>query len=429
MSISDREPGRAPACPFHFDPLEPAQREDPYPTYARARREQPVFYAAAFDLWILTRYDDVVAAAKEDAGFSSVGAVQSSVAEPPPQVRDVLAQGYPGMPVLTGSDRPLHTRIRGLVNKAFSPRRIAAMEPRIRALAGGLIDGFARDGETEIIERFAWPLPLIVIGEMLGVPGQDLDDLHRWSRDWLLLQQGTGSLEEQVARARSTVAFQGYIAAALEDRRRAPRDDLMTAILEARERDEAPLSTEETVGVALTLVVAGHLTVTRAIGSALLLIFRYPDQRATLAANPGVVANAVEEILRVESPAQGLFRTTTREVTVGGVTIPQGARVMLHYGSSNRDEGQFADPERFDIQREDATRHLAFGKGIHFCIGAPLARLELQIALPLLLHRLPNLRLHPSKPFTYDPIFFARGLTQLHVEWHPLRVDAAAAGR
>jgi cytochrome P450 len=403
-----------------FDPLAPAQRENPFPTLELARREQPVFYAEQFRLWVVTRYEDVLAVLKDHATFSSEGALRSSPDPHPPAVQAALAEGHPDMPIIIDTDPPVHDRIRGLVTKAFTPRRVAEMEPRIEALATELLDELVADCEGDVIERFAWPLPLRVMGELLGVPREDLPQLHRWSQDWLTLHQQSGTIEERVEHAHGFVEFQRYFVRALEAREREPDEDLMTALLAARAALPNPLTVSEVAGVPLDLLVAGHVTVTRAIGSALVLLLDHPEHRV-LAAEPEQVAPVVEEVLRLESPAQGLFRTTTREVELGGVTLPKGARLMVHFGSANRDRAEFADPDEFEPSRSELGRHLAFGKGIHFCIGAPLARLELRIALPLLLQRLPNLRLATDDPIARETIFFARGFSRLALAWDPPR--------
>ncbi|HSC91265.1 MAG TPA: cytochrome P450 [Gaiellaceae bacterium] len=398
-----------------FDPLDPGQREDPFPLLELARREQPVFHAPEFDLWVVTRYDDVLAVLRDHDAFSSVGALTSSPDPFPPEVEEVLATGWPRMPYVIEIDPPLHDRIRGLVTRAFTPRRIAALEPRIDELATELVDGFIGEGRADVIERFAWPLPLRVLGELLGLPREDLPRLHEWGTDWLLLQQ-PGPVEQRVAHARGLVELQRYFVEALEERERHPTDDLMGALMAARLDAEDPLTVPETAGLPLDLMVAGHVTVTRAIGSALATLFRYPPLRDHLL-DPAVAPAAIEEVLRLESPAQGLFRRTTREVELGGVTLPAGARVMAHFGSANRDGCVFADAERLEPAREELARHLAFGKGIHFCIGAPLARLELRLALPLLLRRLPGLRPVAGGVVEREQIFFARGFRRLEVEW------------
>jgi cytochrome P450 len=398
-----------------FDPLDPAQREDPFPVLDRARSEQPVFHAPQFDLWVVTRYDDVLAVLKDHDTFSSAGALKSSPEPYPPGVDEVLAQGWPEMPYIIEIDPPLHDRIRGLVTKAFTPRRIAELEPRIQAIAAELVDELAPLGSADVIEKLAWPLPLRVLGELLGFPRDDLAKLHEWGTDWLLLQQ-PGTVEQRVQHASGLVALQRYMIEALEDREREPRDDLLGALMAARAESADPLPLDAVAGLPLDLVVAGHVTVTRAIGSALALVFRHPELRGHLL-DPELAPLAIEEILRLESPAQGLFRVTTRATEIGGVELPAGARVMAHFGSANRDECVFAGADRFDPEREELARHLAFGKGIHFCIGAPLARLELKIVLPLLLERLPGLR--PAGEFEREPVFFARGFQRLVVEWDP----------
>jgi cytochrome P450 len=404
--------------PIRFDPLDPVQRADPYPTYALLREQQPVYYAAGLDLWVVTRHDDVLAVLKDDGTFSSRNALRSAPHEPPAEVRAALAEGWPEMPIIVDSDPPLHTRIRRPITKAFTPRRVAELEPRIGAIARELVDGFAADGEADLVERFAWPLPLRVMGELIGVPADDLPWVHERSRDWLGLFQDTGTLEERVARARGTVEFQRYFVELTAARSREPRDDLVNALVAAAAEEEDPLSIPELAGVPLDLIVAGHVTVTRAIGSALVLLLEQPETIDDLRADPSLVPGAVEEILRLESPAQGLFRETTRDVELGGVLLPRGSRLMVHFGSANRDEAVFGvDAGRFDPRREELGRHVAFGKGIHFCIGAPLARLELRIALPLLLERLPGLRRADDGPLAYDPIFFARGLARLPLRW------------
>lgn len=401
-----------------FDPLDPAQRADPYPTYARLRRERPVFYAPQYDLWVVTRYEDVLRVLKEDETFSSRIALHSTPHEHAPEVGRVLDQGWPEMPIIVESDPPLHTRIRRPISRAFTPRRIAEMEPRIRALAQSLLDAFAGEGEADVVDRFAWPLPLRVIGELVGVPEEDLPWLHARSRDWLATYQATAPLEEQIAQARGFVEFQRYFVSLVEERARAPRDDLTSALLQAVAEDEEPIGLVELAGVPLDLIVAGHVTVTRAIGSALVLLLDAPEELERLREDPALWPGAIEEILRLESPAQGLFRQATQDVELGGVRLPAGARLMVHFGSANRDETVFEDPDRFDPSR-DRNLHLAFGRGIHVCIGAPLARLELQIALPMLVERLRGLRRADEEPLAYDPVFFARGLASLRVRWDP----------
>jgi cytochrome P450 len=395
-----------------FDPLSPEQRDDPFAILAAARREQPVFYAPGLDLWVVTRHDDVLAVLKDHQTFSSSGALKS--APLPDAVAAVLAEGYADMPYIIEIDPPLHDRIRGLATKAFTPRRIASLEPAIRRIVDELLSRFAPEGEADVIGAFAWPLPLRVLGEFLGLPRDDLAQLHEWGNDWLLVQQA-GPLEKRIAHAKGTVALQHYFLAAVRKRASAPTDDLIGALVAARSQLDPPLSDVEIAGLPLDLMVAGHVTVTRAIGSALNVLFACPHLRAPLL-DPARAPQIIEEILRLESPAQGLFRSATRDVELSGITIPAGARVMVHFASANRDECVFAEAASLRPDRDDLVRHVAFGKGIHFCIGAPLARLELGIALPALLKRLPNLRAS-GRPHRREPVFFARGFSELHVAW------------
>jgi cytochrome P450 len=329
-------------------------------------------------------------------------------------VLEVLAAGYPEMPYIIELDPPLHDRIRGLVARAFTPRRIDELEPRIEAIASELIDDLAPRGRVDIVEAFAWPLPLRVLGELFGFPREDLERIHRWRNDWLLLQQQR-RLEEQLGHARGLVGLQRYCVAAVDDRVENPTDDLLGAMVAANDGVDEPLSTVEIAGLPLDLMVAGHVTVTRAIGTALHRMFAEPLLREHLL-EPELCAKAIEEILRLESPAQGLFRVTTREVELGGAVLPKGARVMAHFASANRDACVFSHADAYRPEREDLGAHVAFGKGIHFCIGAPLGRLELRVALPLLVERLPNLRPGPRPP-DREAVFFARGFTSLDVEW------------
>jgi cytochrome P450 len=397
-----------------FDPTTPEQRENPFDVLALARREQPVFYAPALDLWVVTRHEDVLAVLKDHRTFSSTGALKSSSASLPREVLEVLAEGHPEMPYIIELDPPLHDRIRGLVTRAFTPRRIAELEPRVESISSELIDELAPRGRADIVEAFAWPLPLRVLGELFGFPRDDLEQIHRWGLDWLLLQQER-PLGEQLAHARGLVELQRYCVAAVEDRRERASDDLLGALVAANDGADEPLSTVEIAGLPLDLMVAGHVTVTRAIGSVLDRMFTEPALREHLL-DPELAPKAIEEILRLESPAQGLFRVTTRQVELGGAVLPAGARVMAHFASANRDACVFAHPDSYRPERGDVGSHLAFGKGIHFCIGAPLGRLELRVALPMLLQRLPGLRRGPRPP-EREPVFFARGFTSLDVEW------------
>lgn len=400
------------ACPVHFDPLAPDQLADPYPVYGRLRGEAPVFYDEQNDLWIVSRYDDVVAVAKNPEIFSSENAVRASVKPYPDPVRDVLRSGWPLGPTLTDSDGDVHRRLRLLVSKAFTPKRIAGMEAGIRRTTDELIDTFHATGRVDIVEHFAWHLPMIAITDILDIPRADVPALHRQSYNWLRLLQATDPVDDLVAYAEDVVAMQRYFIAAVQER----RGDFLAGLLEARVAGGEPLTLVEAMRVPMNLIIAGHVTVTRAIGNGITTLLAHPDQLAAVLDNADLVPSMVEEIIRYESPAQGLFRTVRTDTTLGDVLIPAGARVMVHWGSANRDATAFDHPDEFDVTRDSAAIHVGFGKGIHTCLGAPLARLQLRIALPRLFQRLPNLRLVDGGA-DRDTIFFARGFKKLEIEW------------
>ena len=403
----------ASGLPRTFDPLAPDQLAHPFDLLTLLRREQPVQYVPALDLWLVTRYEDVLAVLKDHRSFSSSGALKSSSVPLPVEVASVLDEAFPEMPYIIELDPPLHDRIRALVTRAFTPRRIGALEPAIRRIVDELLDELPAASGTDIIGSFAWPLPLRVLGELLGLPRDDLEQLHAWGNDWLLVQQD-GPLEKRIGHARGVVALQRYFLEAVQRRVQQPTEDLIGALVAQRATLAEPLTDIEIAGLPLDLMVAGHVTVTRAIGNTLQLLFDDPSLREPLL-DPARAPRAIEEILRLESPAQGLFRTTMRDVEVGGTTIPEGARLMVHFASANRDERVFSAPDEYRPDRADLSRHVAFGKGIHVCIGAPLARLELGIALPALLRRLPDLRAAGSS--TREPVFFARGFSRFDVTW------------
>ncbi|MBV8771178.1 MAG: cytochrome P450 [Deltaproteobacteria bacterium] len=413
----DAHPSSAAAAGIDFDPMSPGQRECPFDVYRAAREHTPVFYSERFDLWVVTRYDDIVRVLKDPATFSSAESlsVDRAVA---PEVQAVLDTGYPPTPTMVTADPPVHTRFRELVGKAFTSRRVAQMEPRMRDIANRLIDAFEHAGRADIVRQFAYPFPMEVIAEILGVPLSDMDRFKKWSDD-MSARFGPLSLDRQIECARSEVEFQHYFAARLQERRHQPQHDFLTALLNARVKGERPLDMSELLSILKQLLIGGNETSTNLIGSAMLLLMKNPDQLKAVLEDRTRVANAIEEALRLDSPVQGLFRSTTREVELGGVRVPKGAHLELLYASGNRDASRFRDADRFQVDRTDSSNHMAFGFGIHFCIGAQLARYEGRVALESLLERLPNPRLVSGCVTEHHPHFFLRGLKQLELEWDP----------
>jgi cytochrome P450 len=409
------------ACPHleTWNPVAPEEIADPYRTYAIARREEPVFHSAAFDAWVVTRYDDILAVVKDTRRFSSQ--MPYFVGAPPEEVADLLPHGYPwDHPSLINLDPPAHARIRKLANQAFKPTVIAAKEPAVTEIVDALIDGFAADGRVDIVSRFAVPLPGLVMCRLLDVPEQDAPDVIDWTDDFLILLNPQLPHEERVARTRRSADFYAFCDRFVSERRRAPGDDVMSGLVLARDREVegAPaLTHEELIGVFSHLLIGGVETTRRLVGNMVLRMLEHPDQMAEVRADPSLAEAAVEESLRHSSPTKGLFRVATEEVALNGATIPAGSLVLVLWASANHDEEHFERPEEFDIHRPDAARNLAFSRGAHFCIGAPLARLELRVALQRLLARLEGLRRADDEPLAWAPLPLHHGLSRLDVAW------------
>jgi cytochrome P450 len=306
-------------------------------------------------------------------------------------------------------DPPDHTRIRGLFTKAFTPRVVEGMRPRIQRLADGMIDAFVGDGRTDLMPNFAFPLPIVVIAEMLGVPGEDHERIRQWSE--ALLPSLTPALSADAARAVNVAAveFREYFRGQARLRRAEPRDDLLSGMVAAMEQGDR-LDEDELIATCILLAFAGHATTVQLIANAVTLLLNNPGQLERLRANPALLDSTIEEVLRWSSPIQIVYRTTLEDVPLGGKTIPKNSMIFVSLAAANRDPEQFAEPDRFDITRGN-NRHVAFGNHIHYCAGAPLARLEGAIALETLLRRLPNLRLEGT--VEREPSLVLRGIKTL----------------
>jgi cytochrome P450 len=350
-------------------PFDPEFLADPYPTYKRLRDDDPVHHTAT-DAWLLTRYDDVIGALRDHDRFSSMP----------------LNMGAPGFKFLIGSDPPDHTRLRRLVNRPFHPAAIAGLEPRIRAICDDLLTDFFdanERGEADLIQHIGYPLPVIVIAELLGIPSERRADFKRWSDAML------GGLSEDFDRASGGAAAMemfAYFNEVISDRRSNPGEDLISLLVGGSE----PLSNEELLMFCMLLLVAGNETTTNLISNGALALFDEPDAVTRLRDEPGLLSAAIEEALRFDAPVQTLMRETTTEMTMHGVTLPKRTLVLLAYGSANRDERKYPDADRFVVDRFVSTKtadHVGFGGGIHFCLGAPLARLEAKVVADTLLTR------------------------------------------
>ncbi|HEY0739442.1 MAG TPA: cytochrome P450 [Herpetosiphonaceae bacterium] len=401
---------------FAHNWLESPHLENPYPLFAEARQTAPVFYSPIFNLWCIARYRDVRAALMDPQRFSSKFLIRTPY-NAPAEVTDVLSQAYPEEQILVNEDPPDHSRTRHLVNQAFAPRRIYGMEPKIKAITDQLVDRFIGAGQADVIAELAAPLPLAVIAALMGLPTDDLDQIKRWTEDLIMLTSTESSPERQIAGAHGSVAFQRYLAAQIAERRQAPSDDLLSTLTQFSFENGERWTDSQLISLLISVIFAGHETTTNLIGNMLLHIFQPPGLWQRIQAEPDRVPDVIEETLRIDTPVRSMFRVTTEAVTLGGATIPAGAQVLLLFGAANRDDEMFAEPERFDIDRPNKEQHLGFGRGIHFCVGAALARLEARIAITALAERIPSARLAPGYRPTYLPSLLHRGPQQVLLVW------------
>ena len=365
--------------PIEYNPFDPAVRRDPYPVYARLRAEAPVLRNDVLGITSVSRYHDVLTILKSPATFSSRA------------MRDLFSQGARSVmedasidgETLIGSDPPVHTRLRKIVNRAFTPSRIAALEGRVREITAALVAEFAPRGRCELLGDLAIPLPVTIIAEILGVDAERRRDFKRWSDDLLLAATGRPTPSQHERIRVSDEELGQWIDEVVEERRLRPRHDLVSALV-AAESSEDVMTAEEIGNLILLLLIAGNETTTNLIANAVLALLEHPDQLAALRSDPALVPQAVEELLRYDSPVQLTVRRTTCDVELDGGKIAEGEMVALLLGSANRDERQFTQPDRLDFGR-NVRAHIGFGFGTHFCVGAGLARLEARVVLEALL--------------------------------------------
>lgn len=391
----------------------PEIRANPYPFYARLRSEDPVHWDEELGFWVLTRYADIVSV-YHDSRFSRAHGLRRGY-ERLPQEEQVLAE-----PVYRAfsktmfySDPPYHTRLRGLVNSAFTPTAIEQMRPFVQKTVDSLLDAVQANGRIDIIHDFAYPLPILVIARMLGLPAEDRVLFKKWSDDLFAI---LGSVPHSPAlmegAAKSLRALTEYITALSDDRRAHPQNDLLTGLVEAVQEGER-LTQDELVSNVIILLSAGHETTSNLIGNGLLALLQHPDQLQKLREEPEWIASAIEEMMRYDNPVQISYRSAAEDVEIGGKLIRKGDLVNSILAAGNRDPERFTEPDRFDITRDEG-RQLGLGLGIHFCLGAPLVRLEAQVAFTTILRRFPNLSLATNQlEWQEHPIF--RGVKSLPV--------------
>ena len=397
-----------------FDPWDPAFVADPYPAFAELRDRGRVHYYEPSDQWLVPHHADVSALLRDRRlgrtyqhrfSHEEVGRTP-----PPPEQEPFHTLNDHGMLDL---EPPDHTRIRRLVSKAFTPRTVERLKPYVRALADDLVAGVAAAGGGDLLADVAEPLPVAVIAEMLGIPETDRAPLRPWSADICGMYELNPSEETAAKAVRASLDFSDYLRGLIAARRKEPGEDLVSALIAAHDEDDDRLTEQEMISTCVLLLNAGHEATVNATANGWLALFRNPDQLAALRADHSLVPTAVEELMRYDTPLQMFERWVLDEIEIDGTTIPRGAEVALLFGSANHDPAVFADPDRLDLARRD-NPHISFSAGIHYCIGAPLARIELAASMTSLLERAPAVRLaaEPER----RPNFVMRGLTGLRVE-------------
>lgn len=414
--------GSTPGCPYvegkRFDPLDQEQAACPWPWLSLARDATPVFYDEQLDVWCITRYEDVRRLYRDYERLSNRNS--NTFRELPPSLRAIYPDGHPGTKSMLLKDPPAHTRIRKLVNKALTPKVVADFEPQISRRANDLIDSFVDDGCCEFYSQFSVFFPAQVITDVIGAPVELNDDLLNWGNDYFALTEGAPPLtpehEAMIAgRATRMVAFLDEF---VRVRRDVDHGDVVSGLIRATGDDGEPtLSDDEILGVVNSFFVAGVETTQNFLPLLVRELLHHPHQWQAIVNDPTKIENAVEEAMRYWSPARSNRRYTLVDVTVGDVTIPAGSVVLLLPISANHDEEVFADPEAFDIDRLNAPKHVGFGMGVHLCIGAPLARLEAQVAVAALARRIPSLRLVENQEERWVPHVTLPRLASLELVW------------
>jgi len=407
-----------PPPPVGFNLVAQEFMADPFPVLEIARREAPVFFAKDYGFWGITRYDDIDRALSDWETFSNASLAYVPV---PDQYKDRVPEGFFATGALISQDPPRHTSRRKLINRGFGRSQMARLEAPIKDIAHALIDSFIDRGHCDLMTQYCYEVSLRSIVLLLGMPDDDLPLLRQLVDDQGAVVSDTikpMSTEERLERWERIVTARDYLRGVTERRRAEPGEDLISLMVTATDQHgEHVLTPDEVVTHLTELLFAGTDTTANLMGAMVQMFERDPDQLERVKADPGLWPSAVEEGLRRRGGTNGIFRITTREVEVAGVTIPAGAVVWLGISSAGRDEAHFDNASAFDVCRADAADHLSFGKGRHFCMGAPLTRLEAPIGMAALYERIPDLRIAPGETYEYDPVMIAVILKHLNVEW------------
>lgn len=406
-----------------IDMMDPEILQDPYPYFERLRNEAPVFRDPKTNIVYISTYDLIYQVNSKPHVFSNQFGMQlsSGLQKMDPEVIDILKDGWFPVNTMLTADPPEHTRYRKLVNKAFSRARVERLTEYIEGIVNELIDDFINEGHCDFKRQFGNELPMRVIADLLGVPRENMDTFRKWSNAFVDQLGGIASKEEQVEAAKGVIEFQKYFAGKADEKRANPVDDvisdLATGTLE-EDGDPRSLNVSEILSILQQLLVAGNETTAHSLTAGLYYLLSNPAEMKKVLDDPGLVPNFVEETLRFLTPSNNMWRVAKEDITFEGVPIKTDDLILLRYGSANRDESRFSNAADFDVSRENAKEHMAFGGGIHTCLGAQLARKEMNIAFPIILKRLANLRFAEGKnTFRYAPNILLRGVLELHLEF------------
>ncbi|MDE2466996.1 MAG: cytochrome P450 [Alphaproteobacteria bacterium] len=407
-----------------IDAFDPALLQDPYPYFARLRAEAPVWRDPKTGIVSVSTYDLIMKVNAQPRLFSNDFSAQlrsGTTGDIDPDELAILGQGVPVVSTMLTADPPVHTRYRKLVMKAFTYKRVEGMGDYVAGVVHNLIDRFIKDRRCEFKSQFANHLPMTVIADALGVPRADMDRFRLWSDAFVVQLGGVSDKATRLDAAHRVIEFQRYFIDKIEEKRAHPTDDVISDLVHAdlaEEGDPRKMDYPELISILQQLLVAGNETTAHSLTAGLYFLISNPEQLQRLRDDPSLMPNFVEETLRYLTPTNNMWRLATADTEIGGMPIKKGELILLRYGSGNRDTNHFPDADRFDVGRGNAKSHLAFGAGIHTCIGAQLARKEMNTAFPILLERLQNLRLAKGAgPLRYNPNILLRGVLELHIEF------------
>ncbi len=415
-------------CPLSsINAFDPELLQDPYPYFARLREEAPVYRDPNTGIVSVATYDLIMEVNRQPMVFSNDFSTQlrsGSTQAIDADEMEILSKGWPVTNTMLTADPPAHTRYRKLAGKAFTYKRVEGMADYVAQVTNDLIDSFIGQGACEFKSAFANHLPMTVIADSLGAPRSDMDLFHRWSDAFVAQLGGISDKATRLQAAERIVEFQRYFVDIIEEKRARPTEDIISDLVHAdlsEEGDPRKMDYSELLSILQQLLVAGNETTAHTLTAGLYYLIKDPALRERVMADPSQIPAFVEETLRYLTPTNNMWRMATRDAEIGGVPVKKGEMILVRYGSGNRDPAHFPDADRFDVTRENARTHLAFGAGIHTCIGASLARKEMVTAFPILLSRLKNLRLQdPDAPLRYSPNILLRGVLEL-----PIAFDAA----